>query len=134
MFVRPDELAAWHAVFGIDTWLFLSAAALAIVGSIIFALLCLRTRLHEATAAYISSNYKVDPDNIETYVPAVSWWYGMIGVMNLSSRFSIFKPLMACLRSTRSQIRSSLPAFLLAELSVDGDQAVAEGAPCWAGC
>jgi hypothetical protein len=82
VFAKPDDLAAWQGVFGPDTWLFLSAAALAIVGSIICALLCLHTRLFEATASYVSNNYKVDPADIETYVPGVSWWYGMIATMD----------------------------------------------------
>jgi hypothetical protein len=82
VFAKPEELAAWQRVFGLETWAFLSLAALAIIGSITFALLCLHSRLHEATHRYIGSHYKVDPRRIETYVPGVSWWYGMIAKLD----------------------------------------------------
>jgi hypothetical protein len=81
VFSRPDELAAWRRVFGVETWIFLSLGAVAIVGSIISALLCLHSRLHEAALRDIADHYHVDRKSIETYVPGVAWWFGMIARM-----------------------------------------------------
>jgi uncharacterized membrane protein YhaH (DUF805 family) len=82
VFAKPDELGAWKRVFGLDTWMFLSFAAFAIVGSMISALACLHSRLHEATLNFVHQCYQVNPDKIETYVPGVAWWYGMIAAMD----------------------------------------------------
>jgi hypothetical protein len=81
VFAKPDDLAAWQRVFGLETWIFLSLAALTIMSSIICAILCLHSRLHEALLSDIVRHYHVNRDDIRTYVPGVAWWFGMIAKM-----------------------------------------------------
>jgi hypothetical protein len=78
VFAKPDELMARQRVFGWETWTFLSLAALAIVSSIICAVLCLHSQLHEAHLNDLVAQYRVDRENLDTYTPAVAWWFGMI--------------------------------------------------------
>jgi hypothetical protein len=78
VFAKPDELLARQRIFRWETWTLLSVAALAIVFSIICAVLCLHSQLRESQLNFLVKDYGVDRKNIKTYTPAVAWWFGMI--------------------------------------------------------
>lgn len=70
IFLKKDALEGTLAVFGFETWIALSLMAMALTGSLISALMCIRSRL-------------VFPkiEKSEPYIPEVIWFFGSIALL-----------------------------------------------------
>lgn len=74
IFMKTDELEGILAVFGLETWVALSLMAMALTGSIISALMCIRSRLKFPKL-----------EKSEPYTPEVMWFFGSIAMLEKKS-------------------------------------------------
>lgn len=81
VFAKPEELVARKASISVLAWVLLAAAAVGVVSSVICAIACLYSRLSTANIDRLISDWGVLPDDVESYRPAVGWWFGFIAVL-----------------------------------------------------
>lgn len=77
----PGQLAAQEKRFGWETWVFLAISSLALTMSVVCAVVCLYSRLDNASLRTLRRN-NVDRENEVTYVPAIAYWFETIAKLN----------------------------------------------------
>lgn len=60
------------------TKLLLAGAATATAAGVLAAMLCLWSRLGESRIRHLLAQLDVDPNDPQTYQPAIAWWFGAI--------------------------------------------------------
>jgi hypothetical protein len=100
---RPSQLPAQKSRFGWDTWMFLAISCLALTASVVYAVICLRSRLRNARLQNLVRKYHVDPKDEATYAPAVAHWFGNIAVLD---RYKAINYLMTAATTTEFEIQA----------------------------
>ena len=83
VFAKPEEVASLIKNFRLATWLLLGLMCLSLTGSIISAILCLRSRIYSTSD--ISQRWKdlsIDLDKSDTYTPEVMWFFQLVAALN----------------------------------------------------
>jgi hypothetical protein len=72
---NPGQVAAQERGFGWETWMFLAVSSLALIASVVSAVICLYSQLSG------TSLHDVDSNNGATYIPANAYWFGAIAAI-----------------------------------------------------